>query len=388
MNKFRYFLTVCFLLGGGSAWCGGGTPVSAVRIDAPSITFGDDSVRIETVIFPQTLRISRSQAITLRFTLESGGRKVDLPSVVFSGSRRDRFDRRERILAPDPHDVPRYVYTKWQKVPDKTYTYRITVPYAGWMRRAGLVVTQVLSGCGNGKVLDRKVLLKGLDAGPSTDYPYTPVTVPPGGQDTLPAASPLPPAHSVDSALYGRDLPSIIETPDVRPAKVTFRIDYPRGVTRVISDFGNNSRELAKADSLFGFLHRNGLVRIERISITGYASIEGSYAANDNLAWRRSFQFENFIRERYDPGNVPVRLQWVAEDWDGLRRQVLTSSLSSKWDVLRIIDHTDIFEGREKQLMDLELGDPYRLMFSIMFPSLRRVEMEVSYTVLRPPPIE
>lgn len=391
MKKFCSAITACFLLGGWSAWCGGGAPISAVRVADPSMTFDNDSVRIEAMIFSEALRMNRSQALTLRFTLESEGRKVDLSSVVFSGSRRDRFDRRERLLASSPCDIPRDVYTKWRKESGKTYTYRFSIPYARWMRQAELKVTQVLSGCGNGKVLDRKILMKGFDVDLDTDDVHITVTAPPRKRDTSQPVLPLLPIHSIDSALYRRtldDLPSIMDTLDPRSAKVTVKINYPRGVTRVISDFGNNSRELAKVDSLFGFLHRNGLVKIERISITGYASIEGGYAANENLAWRRSFQFEDFIRKHYYPDNVPIHVEWVAEDWEGLRQQVLMSSLSSKWDILRIIDHTDIFEGREKQLMDLSWGDPYRLMLSIMLPSLRRVEMEVSYTVLHPPPAE
>lgn len=386
MKKLRSSLTIYFLLGCWSAWCGGGIPVSAVRIAGPSMTLEDDSVRIEAIIFPEALRVDRSQALTLRFTLESEARKVDLPSVVFSGSRRDRFDRRERLLASSPCDIPRDVYTKWQKEPGKTYSYRFSIPYTRWMRQAELKVTQVLSDCGDGRVLDRKVLLKGFDAGPDTDEPYTPVTAPPREQDTLQSVPPLLSIHSVDSALYRRtlrDLTPPADTLDVHSAKVTVCIDYPRGVARLIPDFGNNSRELEKVDSLFGFLLHNDRVRIEHISITGYASIEGSYVTNEDLARRRSFQFENFIREHYDLGDVPVSVQWVAEDWEGLRQQVQTSALPSKWEVLRIIDHTDIFEGREKMLMDLDWGIPYRLMLSMMFPSLRRIEMEVGYTVLQ-----
>lgn len=46
--------------------------------------------------------------------------------------------------------------------------------------------------------------------------------------------------------------------------------------------------------------------------------------------------------------------------------------------MIAIIDHVDIFGGREKQqLMELGGGHPYRYMLEYIYPPLRRTEMEV-----------
>jgi tetratricopeptide (TPR) repeat protein len=52
-----------------------------------------------------------------------------------------------------------------------------------------------------------------------------------------------------------------------------------------------------------------------------------------------------------------------------------------KQEVLSIIDGVGIFNGREKKLMDLAGGDPYRHMLRVLYPPLRRMEMEVAYVV-------
>ena len=49
--------------------------------------------------------------------------------------------------------------------------------------------------------------------------------------------------------------------------------------------------------------------------------------------------------------------------------------------VLRVIRRYGIFNGREKQLMDLEGGTPYREMMRRYFPKLRRIEVVVQYDV-------
>lgn len=71
----------------------------------------------------------------------------------------------------------------------------------------------------------------------------------------------------------------------------------------------------------------------------------------------------------------------MGEDWEGLRAAVEESDMMYRDAVLTIIDGVDIFKGREKLLMDLAGGVPYKYMLYNLYPPLRRMEMEVSYTV-------
>lgn len=71
----------------------------------------------------------------------------------------------------------------------------------------------------------------------------------------------------------------------------------------------------------------------------------------------------------------------MGEDWEGLRHLVDVSDMPDRDKVLAIIDFVDLNMGREKQLMDLKGGVPYKWMLANLFPQLRRMEMQVSYTV-------
>ena len=52
-------------------------------------------------------------------------------------------------------------------------------------------------------------------------------------------------------------------------------------------------------------------------------------------------------------------------------------------EVLYLIDHVGIFAGRERKLMDLDKGAPYKYMLKEFFPALRRVEITVNYDLHR-----
>ena len=58
-------------------------------------------------------------------------------------------------------------------------------------------------------------------------------------------------------------------------------------------------------------------------------------------------------------------------NWSELRTMILKSDISYKREVLDIIDHISIKDGRERKLMDLKSGKPYRYIKEHFFPKLR-----------------
>lgn len=96
----------------------------------------------------------------------------------------------------------------------------------------------------------------------------------------------------------------------------------------------------------------------------------------------RALSLLNYLRNRYS--ELPRELYHIyfgGEDWDGLVKLVKASDMPDKEPVLAIIEHVGILEGRERRLMDLYGGVPYRYMLREMFPSLRRVLCRVNYAV-------
>jgi len=161
-------------------------------------------------------------------------------------------------------------------------------------------------------------------------------------------------------------------------------LNYPQGSAKIIPDFENNDRELQKLDAFIRQVFRDSLIYVDSIRLTGYCSIEGSYNANERLAKNRALGFKTYLDNEYDLSrHYPIRVNWIAEDWAMLRRLVEESDMRYRSEVLDLIDNVDVFQGREKKLMDLKGGVPYKYMFKNFFPALRRVEITVNYDLHR-----
>lgn len=161
-------------------------------------------------------------------------------------------------------------------------------------------------------------------------------------------------------------------------------LNYPQGSAKIIPDFENNASELEKLDAFIRQVFRDSLIYVDSIRLTGYCSIEGSFNANERLAKSRALGFQSYLDNEYDLSHrYPIRVNWIAEDWDMLRKLVAESDMRYRNEVLDLITNVGVFQGREKKLMDLAGGVPYKYMLKTFFPALRRVEITVNYDLRR-----
>lgn len=161
-------------------------------------------------------------------------------------------------------------------------------------------------------------------------------------------------------------------------------LSYPQGGYRVSRGYGNNAYELGKLGEFIRNALSDTLIYVRSIQVCGYCSVDGNYASNEQLARKRALDFKQFILSQYPfLKQYPVPVRWVGEDWDKLRSLVAASGISERNEILLIMDRIGVFAGREKLLMDLSGGAPYRTMQELFFPLLRRVELTVEYDLQR-----
>ena len=375
-----------------------------IRIIPQSLTVSDDSVHIDLKITATGIRIPSEESLRLIPSLHFGKKKVALPPVVLSGSRRARFDRREETVNPD-RDKP-VAYHTWIGVKrGKNYTlrYKVSIPYASWMEHAELRLKQISKDCCTELVLADDILTSDINL-PS---PCALLAVNEGSITEQMQDNPKPqtvvrqkkiikeilPVQTVDTFqkvtnlyLYAENLhiqkleetvPAKAQAQEQRVATASLYIDYPRGGSKVDPSFGRNRRELLKVDSLLTPLLGNPYIYIKEIRVTGYASPDGAYYDNEALAKARSLGFRSYLTKSYGLEDYPFRTAWVAEDWEGLRRLIRGKPYEKA--TCFIIDNYGIFEGRERYLMDLNGGQPYKEMLHELFPQLRRMEINIIY---------
>ena len=158
-------------------------------------------------------------------------------------------------------------------------------------------------------------------------------------------------------------------------------LDFEVNKVDIRPEYMSNPQELAKIRAMIDDLKSDANVNVKRLDIIGYASPEGTLAANKRLSEGRAMALRNYLAARYDFPRNQYYIIFGGENWDGLVEALDTFEMDYKEEVLDIITNVPIEKGRETKLMQLRGGVPYRLMLKELFPSLRVAICKVSYDV-------
>lgn len=134
-------------------------------------------------------------------------------------------------------------------------------------------------------------------------------------------------------------------------------------------DYHNNRAELQKLDSLLSPLSAGNYSSLEYVRVCGYASPDGTYIDNERLAGSRARFFASYIYSNCGIPRSRIETTCVAEDWEGLSVLLQSEQPPYADAALSIIRNVGIFNGREKQLMELRGGAPYRDMLCHSSPA-------------------
>ena len=416
MNVYiiRYILWLAVLTGAAAGFTEAGAQ-RAVFLPRQAYV-RNDSLHLSLEMNLEDVVVNSYTAVFFTPVLASATGRTELPPVIVSGRRRFRFDRRQWALQgegekafPAPYLI--LTRTKNNNAALRKVRYRISLPYATWMASAGLLMRQEVKDCCDLQLLGTDTVCRYLSR--LAELPVSPRrgaqsgaprAVSPRAADRDPvgvSVSPLPvvPATTVTdtpvpvlytlSAEAVRSYAGMLSflEPDVGAAakrhaeNVTLYLDYPLGRDDVLPHYKNNHSQLDKLAAVLSPLVKGNFSTIEEIEVCGYASPDGDYRNNERLAADRSRQFAVYMRGAYPLSPGTVRSVSVAEDWDGLSRLLSAERPYYMNEALDIIRRYGIFNGRERQLMKLWDGAPYKDMLHRFFPRLRRIEVTVRYGI-------
>lgn len=323
----------------------------------------DDSVHLSMTFNFSKVVMNSTRKLVLTPVLRKGSKELALPPVILTGRRRMLDDRRAWNVNPQSRPQP-FPYSIIQ-MPGKNRAwsgkkrYQASVPYASWMRHAELLLEEREMNCCDDWLLAFNLLNDNLNL-PDPCGDMTPVEVP----DTVYIM------NTQDAAVIPvepEDVPLCVEC-------TVIYIEFAQNKYDVRPDFSNNRRELAKVDSVIGNLPTEKFV----LHICGYASPEGILYENEILARNRTESFAAYLKRNYKlPSHCTIETTSVGEDWEGLVKLLKQTGKPYATPSLEIIERLGVLDGRERKLMELERGDPYRDMLETLFPYLRRIELRV-----------
>lgn len=315
----------------------------------------DDSLRIELILDFRKINIESGQSLTLVPVIKTEKKSKLLPSIVINGKNKHKVYN--RMLALNNKKVNTiYEAIEYDFKTNFVYAYTISVPYESWMKNSRLLVTEEQCGCINSpKIIITDQVSENIE------------------KEIVPQKKIKTPVSFI--------------TPEVEPVKQRkyegeAYLEYPTGETTIYPHYRNNSYELGKIQSLLQRIIGNEDTRILGITIVGYASPEGSYAHNMELSRKRANSLKTYLQFLYRFDDDIFKVIGMSEDWTKLEMLVRESDMKEKNIILSIINNTDIFDGREKRIMDLDGGKPYREMVRTIFPKLRRCVYTLNYMTL------
>ena len=158
-------------------------------------------------------------------------------------------------------------------------------------------------------------------------------------------------------------------------------VSFPVNRTEVRPTFRNNEFELSRLHHTIDSISRDSTVEIMRIQIKGYASPEGKYANNDRLARERTSSLTRYIIEHTNVSPVLFNTAYEAEDWDGLRTFVDTTSMLTNSEALLQIIDTEMEPDAKLARILREYPADYAVLKEEAFPQLRHTDYQINYTL-------
>ena len=361
-----------------------------IRITPGAITVENDSLHLQLEMDLNAVRVNSLTAIYFTPLLQGGHKQISLPPVVVTGSKRFHFERRERALAvgKPQQAIPFRVLPDNRKTGSKIVRYQVSVPYASWMGTSSLLLRQDIKDCCDLQLLGVDTLTRDIAVTPAAPIRSRIQPALTDSVKTLPDTIRIPAVAimAVAPENYGLTLsvqpPAVTNKVKQHVLSTVLYIDYPLGKDDVYPDYRNNRKEIEKVDAILSPLLAERQLLIRRIRVRGYASPDGSYRNNEQLAANRSRLFSGYIRDAYALPDRLFDVSSVAEDWKGLAELLDRTKPPYYREALDIISTYGIFSGREKHLMDFRGGIPYKDMLKNLFPKLRRIEVVVEYDSL------
>lgn len=330
-------------------------PLYSQEVDISNIVVMKQWKNLVTISFDVTTKsVLTNEKLTATPILYNGKNEKQLTLIVISGRKKRITDNRAGIKS-----------VGIQSNSKQTISYTSTIPYESWMSEVSLKINRTIDNCCNYKTLPPQTIFTKKQI----KYNITPTF------NTTPVDTTLSTLQKFDkSAQYlypTKDYEKRYQIFDEQRDKGALIVYFEQGASTIDPNYKNNYLALAQVNEVLEMIKSDPNASLKKIVIVGLASPEGKLEKNDIIAKERANSMKQFIGERVNHDTTQFELINGSEDWNGLKRLVEQSKMTSRSEVLNIIDKYSITDGREKRLMDLSGGRPYIYMMKNFFPQLR-----------------
>lgn len=161
--------------------------------------------------------------------------------------------------------------------------------------------------------------------------------------------------------------------------RISLYVQFPLNKDRVFRLYGDNYWELRQLVQDIKSITDQPHLKLTGIYLTGYASPEGNYDRNADLAYTRAHRVRDFLLATFPEDRDKVFLDFTPEDWNGLLRLVEERDRAEGMQVRRMLEQTPSPSAREQRIKELLGAAEYRRLLDEAYPRLRRVDCRIRY---------
>ena len=320
--------------------------------DMPNVDIKDFTLELKDGILNldidfdlSALDAKTTQVVVLTPKVIKGADTLQLKSIgVYGRNRRIYYQRNEHIKPTHPGDID----LTTAEVQDMV-SYKSSVAFMDWMNGCRVeLVRRDYGCCGHNELIAQSEL---VDKFPLDKY--------------LPELIYLRPDHEV------------VKTREISGSAF---VDFPVSETVIYPTYRNNVEELAKITGTIDSVKRDSDVVIKSVFIKGFASPESPYSNNTRLAKGRTEALKVYVENMYHFGEGFITTDYEPEDWAGLERYVMASSLTHKEEILDVI-RSDREPDKREWVIKSSWKEEYKYLLKNCYPALRHSDYTIEYEV-------
>lgn len=327
------------------------------QVEAQNVHLGkvSETVSVDFDLDVSDLSLPANKGLVLTPVIAGISDTLRLPAIEMLGKLRHLYWQRNGSTATQN---PLIVARRHNGEPQVEH-YAYKTPYQPWMNGSRLFIEQADCGCSQ-KLGDETLTIPSEELEPVVEK--------------APVEEPI-----VWDFAYIKPQPEAVkQRAEEGSARLNFKVDK----YDIRPDFGNNAEELKKIRETIELVRNDDDVKLTGIYLHGYASPDGPYAHNAELAENRTQALEKYLENYYSELDRSLfSTDSTPEDWKGFREFADTCGFPGRSDLLNIIDSDMTPDEKDWTIMMRYTSFYKKSVLPVAYPALRRTDYKVTYDV-------
>lgn len=359
----KYLLATTIALIGVDYSSAQNSTASGITISNIDIAHSNNRVYVEMRIDMSNAHIKSNNSLRITPFISDGNQMVQLPAVVADGRRRHIMHQRGEISPEESSDI--FVRRKNRR--EQSLDYSANVAYEQWMANSELILREEWCSCHDAPYAEELMAVAQMHSTPQS------------GTTTVATAGAMQPtvASSASKATTQPKPQMAYATPRATtPSAATHdaEIYFPINKCELSETYMTNAHTI---DTLRQLIASGS--EITNIKLMGYASPEGPYQFNENLAAKRAASVKDYMAKNKMCAEIPISTESAPIDWAALREMLNDSKISNYLKIIAIIDNEAIKPADKNNAIRRQFPVEYKFMFRTWYPKLRKTDILISH---------